>query len=84
MPTISYRGRVVDAIEVSFRVEREDWNTYHLQDGSELRMRLVVSEVLVVPGEYDAEGNPAYVVKSQNLLVAKSPDNLKRPSPSGG
>ena len=80
MPTISYRGRDVDAIEVSFSVEREDWNTYHLQDGSELRMRLVVSEVLVVPGEYDAEGNPAYVVKSQNLLVAKSPDNLKRPS----
>lgn len=79
MPKVPYKGKQVDAIEVNFKVEREDWNQYQLSDGSELRMRLIVRQVYIVPGEYDDEGKPIYVVTSGNMLMVNVPDNLMRP-----
>ncbi len=78
MVRINYQGRDVEATRVDFRIEREDWNEYQLMDGSHLRLRLVLSEVLRVEGEYDAEGNPVYVAKSGNVLTVRAPDNLKK------
>ena len=78
MPKINYRGQKVDGLDVRFKVGREDWNEYNLEDGTELRMRLIVSEIVMVPDQFDKEGNPVYVVKSSNLLVAKSPDHLRK------
>jgi len=79
MPKLPYEGREVEAVDVDFKVIREDWNEYQLSDGTELRMRLVVSNVFLLPEEYDPEGNPVYVVKSGNILVVRSPDHLKKP-----
>lgn len=78
MVRINFQGRDVEATPVDFRIEREDWNEYQLMDGSHLRLRLVLSEVLRVEGEYDAEGNPVYVAKSGNVLTVRAPDNLKK------
>ena len=78
MPKIPYKGREVDAVEVDFQTRKEDWNEYQLMDGSFVKMKLVVSDIFRVPDEWDNEGNPVYVVKSQNILVARSPDNLKK------
>ena len=80
MAKIPYRGKEVDAVEVDFQTRKEDWNEYQLLDGSSLKIKLVVSEIFKISDEYDNEGNPVYVVKSQNILVARSPDNLKRKS----
>ena len=80
MAKIQFQGREVDATSVDFRIEREDWNEYQLLDGTHLRLRLVMSEVYRVDGQYDAEGNPIYVTKSGNVLAARSPDDLKRKS----
>ena len=84
MAKIDYQGKQVEAEDVSFSIVREDWNTYQLHDGSELRMRLVVSAVFRILGEFDREGNPVYVTKSGNMLTVKSPDNLKENPPTGG
>lgn len=81
MPKIPFQGHEVDAIEVTFRPKREDWNEYQLSDGTEIRMRLIVSDVFTLPGQYDQEGNPIYVIKSQNLVFVKAPDHLKKPKP---
>ena len=78
MPTIKWQGRDVDGLEVRFRSNHEEWNDYTLEDGSNIRMKAVVSEIVRLDGEYDAEGNPVYLVKSTNVLVIKAPDNLKR------
>ena len=80
MPTVNYQGKEVEGIDVGFKADREEWNEYQLADGTELRMRLIVTEIVTVPGEYDAEGNPVYIAKSQNLMVARCPDHLKRPA----
>ena len=82
MSKVMYKGKEVDGEDVSFTLVREDWNTYQLHDGTELRMRLLVADVVRIPGEFDREGNPVYQVKSKNILVVKSPDNLKKTSTS--
>ncbi len=78
MPKVPFKGREVDATEVDFQTRKEEWNEYQLMDGTSIKMKLVVSEIFRVPDEWDNEGNPLYVVKSQNILVARSPNNIKR------
>jgi len=78
MPKVPYKGREVEAVEVDFQTRKEDWNEYQLMDGSSVKMKMVVSEFFKVPDEYDPEGNPVYVVRSQNVLRTRSPDSLKK------
>jgi hypothetical protein len=78
MPNIKWQGRDVDGLEVRFRSNHEEWNDYTLEDGSNIRMKAVVSEIVRLDGEFDGEGNPIYLVKSTNVLVIKAPDNLKK------
>ena len=78
MPKIPYGKGEVDATELDFQTRKEDWNEYQLMDGTAIKMKLVVSDIFKVPDEYDNEGNPVYVVRSRNVLVVRSPDNLKR------
>ena len=78
MPKINFQGQEVDAPEVEFQTHKEDWNEYQLMDGSFVKIKLVVGSIFRIPDEYDAEGNPVYVVRSQNVLMVRSPDNLKK------
>ena len=78
MPSINWIGKQVEAISINFKGIREEWNEYDLEDGSTLRMKTIVSDVVRVPDEYDNENNPVYVVKSTNMLIAKSPDHIKK------
>lgn len=72
-------GTEVDVVELSFQNAREHWNEYLLDDGSVLKLKPVATEVLRVEGEYDAEGNPVYVLISRNIVVVRAQDNMKRP-----
>lgn len=74
MPRVQYQGREVDGEDVSFTVLAEEWNRYQLHDGTEIRMRLVVTDVIKIPGESDQQGNPIYQVRSSNVVVVKLPD----------
>jgi hypothetical protein len=71
------RGEV-EAVELGFRSSGEFWNEYLIDDGTVIRLKVVVSEVFRVEGEYDADGNPAYIVKSQNILATSAPEDLRR------
>ncbi len=78
MPKIPFQGQQVDATEVDFETRKEDWNEYQLMDGSTIKMKLVMAEIFRVEGRYDNEGNPIYVLKSKNVLIVRSPDDLKK------
>lgn len=78
MPKINFQGQEVDATEVEFQTRKEDWNEYQLMDGSAIKMKLVVSQIFRIDGMYDAEGNPAYQIKSTNVAAVTSPNALKR------
>lgn len=57
---------------------KEPWQEYQLIDGSTIRLKAIVSEIWRVDGEYDAEGNPLYAVKSQVFSSVHAPEHLKR------
>jgi hypothetical protein len=57
---------------------QESWNQYLLQDGSLLKMKMVVTDIYRVEGEFDPEGNPVYMVKSSQIMSVNAPDDLKR------
>lgn len=68
----------VDCDQVTFQPAGENWNEYLASDGTVLRLKLVVTEVLRMIDRYDAEGNPMYVVRSSNVMVVSPPDNLRK------
>jgi hypothetical protein len=68
----------MEVTEVGFRSSGEHWNEYLADDGTVIRIKLVVTEVLRVDGAYDDEGNPGYLVKSTNVTNISAPDDLRR------
>lgn len=71
-------GSFVEGTPIPFQTGGEHWNEYLVEDGSVLRVKLVATEVIRVDGQYDQEGNPLYVLNSTQVLVASSPDDLRR------
>ena len=76
---IDLGGRVVDAQAVPILGEQEFWNTYTLEDGSVVRIKLVAQEILRVDGMWDTDGNPVYVVRSTNVTSVDGNEALRRP-----
>ena len=62
-------GKPYDLVSVPIDSSAEQYNTYHLQDGTTLRVRLVMMDVLKAEGAFDQEGNPIYLLKSQNVVT---------------
>ena len=75
---IPFQGKEVEATPVSANTSNEYWNQYLLEDGSIIRAKLVATEFLRIDGEYDAEGNPVYVIRSTNIVACEAPEELRR------
>jgi hypothetical protein len=71
-------GSVVDATAIGFQVGGEYFNEYALDDGTLIRIKAVMAEILRVDGAYDTEGNPVYVTKMQNVVVVNAPEKLRK------
>jgi len=56
---------------------KEEWSTYELSDGTTIRMKPVATNIIRVEGQYDAQGNPVYMVQSSNVLGVSAPEELK-------
>jgi len=65
--------------EVDFENEKEEWNVYKLADGSKLKVKLVLVNVVRSRDQYDSLGNPIYSITSQNIIkVLNVPAKLRR------
>jgi hypothetical protein len=73
-------GQEVEGTVMPFQVGGENFNEYVVEDGTILKVKLVVTEVLRIDGAYDAEGNPVYLVASTNVMSVSSPDSLRQKS----
>lgn len=71
-------GREKDATPVEINQASEQWSHYLLDDGSTLKVKLVVTKISRVDNEYDVEGNPVYVFQSTNVTSVSAPESLKR------
>lgn len=76
--TINMGGKQVQATPVDVNHSSEKWNEYLLEDGTVLKMKLVLKKVFKVDGEFDEEGNPVYVMQSTNVTSINAPHDLKK------
>ena len=66
-------GELIEVVKAD-----EPWTQYDLSDGSVLRVRIVLSEIVRIDNEYDADGNPSYYFKASPVLSVRSLDELKK------
>ena len=78
MEILGLDGKMHPATNVDIDESIERWNEIRLSDGTVLRMKIVVVEVARSDDQYDADRNPLYSVKSNNVLVVgEVPQELK-------
>jgi hypothetical protein len=75
---VPYQGKQVDGLELEFKTKKEEWSEYEISDGTGIRMKLVVLNIVRLKDEYDPEGNPIYIAKSTTVISASPPEHLKK------
>lgn len=70
-------GKEIEGEEVEFKPIEEPWCVYQLADGFQIRMKLIVTQVIKTKN-VDAEGNPQYLVKSTNALAVSPKETFRR------
>jgi hypothetical protein len=74
---IKFGGKEVDATQIDFKSIKEEWNEYQAEDGTVIRLKVVVSEVYRLD-DYDQDSKPIYVIKSSNVLSSSVLEHLKK------
>lgn len=73
------QGKQADGFSVDVEEANERFSEIRLADGTRIRIKPVITEVVRVEGQWDREGNPIYVVRSANVMtVSEVSDDLKK------
>lgn len=75
---VNFQGETRDAVPVDFEVEKETFSTYILHDGSSLKIKAVLTEVLRVEGAYAPNGDPVYMIQAAQIMSVSAPEPLRR------
>ena len=75
---VNFGGRMREATIVDFEADRESFSTYILQDGTSLKIKAVLTEVLRIDGEYQQNGDPVYGVSATQVLAVNAPESLRK------
>ena len=76
--TVEYQGRMVPGEVLEFEAKNEAWNQYALEDGTSMKMKLVLLEVVRLLNEFTPTGEPVYIFSAQQIVGITSPDGLKK------
>jgi hypothetical protein len=72
------REALSDSTDIDFKEEEEHWNVYTLEDGTVLKVKLVLRGVKRL-NRYEPDGNPIYVINSINVVrTVNVPEELRR------
>ena len=66
-------GQAVEAEKVDYKPIEEPWSLYRLEDGTTVKLKLVVSEVFRLPNPDPVTGLPQLVVRSSNVISVEPP-----------
>ena len=66
-------GKAVEAEKMDFKPIDENWSLYRLEDGTVLKLRLIVSEIFKLPGADPLTGMPQFLAKSSNVMAVEPP-----------
>jgi hypothetical protein len=76
---VDYLGRKVKGEVIDFQsASAENFNNYSLADGTSMKLKTILLEVVRVVGEYGPTGDPIYVFTAQQIVNIVPPDNLKQ------
>lgn len=75
---VPYQGKQFDGIEIPIKSSGELWNEYLLEDGTVIRLKVIMTDIIKVEGEFDAEGTPVYVMKSTMITSVSAPEDLRK------
>lgn len=75
---VPFEGKISEGLDMDFKTIKEEWNEYQTNDGTIIRMKVVVTNIVKLTEKYDKEGNPIYLVKSSNVLSISAPEKLKK------
>lgn len=73
-------GQLHERVRVGSQVTAEPWARAELDNGSVIRLKSVIVDVVRIPGKYDSEGMPVYVVKSAGVLAVEGAEHLHKDS----
>ena len=73
---VNIQGKEIDGELLEFTTEKEDWNSYITEDGSKIRLKVVVSRIIRTD-QLNASGEPMYVVNSANLVDSELSDAVR-------
>ncbi len=79
---VPWKGKDVEGIRLKFKTKEEDWSHYETEDGSTVKMKTVVSDIIRLLKEQKEDGEPIYLVKSTNILEVETAEHLKKPGKS--
>jgi len=75
---VDFQGKAVDGESLEFDPIREEWNSYNCSDGSTIRMKLVVTDIIRLEEHNPQTGEPIYLIQSQNIVRIDVPEKLKK------
>lgn len=68
-----------EGTEVGVAESTERWTEVTLEDGTVFRLKPTVISAIRVDGEYDPQGNPAYVLNAQPVvMMISTPPELQK------
>ena len=70
---VKFGTELVDGEELSFEAIQEGWNEYACVDGSNVRIKVVVSKITKLVDRKNAMGEPIYIISSSNVVAATPP-----------
>jgi hypothetical protein len=75
---VDYQGKKVTGEVVDFESSPENFNNYLLTDGTNIKIKTVLLEVIRLVGEYGPSGDPIYLFTAQQIINTNSPEGLKQ------
>jgi hypothetical protein len=76
---VNLGGQEFMAEEVEFQADSpEAWSSYALHDGTRLKLKVVLADVLRVDNQYAANGDPLYTVNATIVASTNAPEHLRK------
>ena len=72
-------GEMAEGYEVQVEESTERWSDFTLEDGTVLRGKLMMTSAVRAEGQFDAIGNPVYVMNiSPILTIVSVPEQYRK------
>jgi hypothetical protein len=73
----NFQNRQVFGQSVDFESKGEPWALYALEDGTTVKVKVVLLDVVRLE-EYADSGEPIYQFSAQQIIAVQAPDELKK------